>query len=201
LGGSTGGSSGVNTEATLPGDIILETDFLDTDNWYTFGVPDVDSYEATHDGDVVYIQVDSRDTTIYMVYDAFLPADVRVDAGVETVAGPNRNNISLLCRATDQGWYEFSMNSGGLWYIWKYVDGSYTRIANGGSNAINMKKAANEITATCIGNRLTFYVNQMEVGSVTDNTFKEDGQVGISVSTFDLVGAGVEFDWFVASVP
>lgn len=195
------GSSGVNTDATQSGDIIYETDFIDTENWYTFGVPDVDLYEASHDGEVVYIQVDSRDTTIYMVYDAFLPADVRVDAGVQTVAGPNRNNISLLCRASDEGWYEFSMNSGGLWYIWKYQNGTYTRLANGGSNAINMKKAANEITATCIGNRLTFYVNQSEAGSVTDNTFRDTGQVGVSVSTFDLVGAGVEFDWFVASIP
>lgn len=199
--GTSTGGTGVNTNATQSGDIMYETDFFDTENWYTFGVPDVDTYEASHDGEVVYIQVDSVDTTIYMVYDYFFPADVRVDAAVETVAGPNRNNISLLCRASDQGWYEFSMNSGGLWYIWKYDNSTYTRLANGGSNSINLKKASNEITATCIGNRLSLYVNQVEMGSVTDNTFRDDGQVGVSVSTFDLVGAGVEFDWFVASVP
>jgi len=136
-----------------------------------------------------------------MVYNEFVPADVRVDAIVETVYGTNRNNISLLCRASDRGWYEFSMNSGGYWFIWKYDNEQYTELARGASKAINMQKAQNELTATCIGTELTFYVNQTEMGSVNDNRFKDSGQVGVSVSTFDTPSVGVEFDWFIASVP
>jgi hypothetical protein len=93
------------------------------------------------------------------------------------------------------------MNSGGLWYIWKYENGQYAELARGASQAINMQKESNELTATCIGTDLVFYVNQTEVGSVRDNRFKDSGQVGVSVSTFDIPGVGVEFDWFVASVP
>ena len=126
---------------------------------------------------------------------------MRIDADVETVGGPNRNNISLVCRATSEGWYEFSMNSGGYWYIWKYENGDYSNLAEGASYSINLQKAANSLSATCIGRELTFYVNGVTMGSATDNTFKDGGQVGVSVSTFDVAGAAVEFDLLVASVP
>lgn len=199
--GTTTGSTYFNPDATASGEAFVSTEFDDTENWYTFAVPDTDKYEASYQNSRVYIQVDAADTTAYMVYNEFVPADVRVDTVVETVFGTNRNNISLLCRASDQGWYEFSMNSGGYWYIWKYDNESYTELARGASKAINMQKAQNELTATCIGTELSFYVNQTKMGSVKDNRFKDAGQVGVSVSTFDIPGVGIEFDWFVASVP
>ena len=195
------GSTIVDLDASEPGDPYLVTDFDDTEGWYTFSVPDDISFNAEEDTSLVYIQVDDTHSTVYMVYDLDLPTDVQIDTAVETVAGPNLNNISLVCRATADGWYEFSMNSGGYWYIWKYDDGQYTELARGASYAINLQKDSNELTATCIGKELTFYVNSTEMGSVLDNRFKGGGQVGVSVSTFDIPGAGVEFDWFVASIP
>ncbi len=195
------GSIVVDLNASEPGDPYLVTDFDDTEGWYTFTVPDNTSYTAEDDAGLVYVQVDDTNSTVYMVYDLDLPVDVQIDAAVETVAGPNRNNISLVCRATADGWYEFSMNSGGYWYIWKYDDGQYTELSRGASYAINLQKENNELTATCIGKELAFYVNSTEMGKVFDNRFKGGGQVGVSVSTFDIPGAGVEFDWFVASVP
>ncbi len=191
----------VDLNASESGDLYLATDFDDTEGWYTFAVPESDNYEASNLDSIVYLQVNERNSTVYMLYDLTLPADIRLDAGVETVAGPNRNNISLICRASVDGWYEFSMNSGGYWFIWKYEDSEYTELARGASNDINLQKAANELTATCVGTKLTFYVNLTEMGSVSDNRFKGPGQVGVSVSTFDIPGAGVEFDWLAVSVP
>jgi S1-C subfamily serine protease len=197
-----GGSATAAPNASSSGDFFLATDFDDADNWYTFAVPESDDYDASVDNSTMYIEVGGRNSTVYALYDMDLvPADVRIDAGVETVAGPNRNNISVVCRATVDGWYEFSLNSGGYWYIWKYENGEYTQLANGASNAINLQKKKNEMIATCIGNDLTLYANGSELGSVSDNRFKGGGQVGVSVSTFDIAGAGVEFDWFTASVP
>jgi DNA-binding NtrC family response regulator len=43
--------------------------------------------------------------------------------------------------------------------------------------------------------------NGVEMGSATDNRFQGGGQVGVSVSTFDIPGAGAEFDGFAATVP
>jgi len=199
--GTVTGSTYYNPEATVSGDAFVSTEFDDTENWYTFAIPETDEYEASYENSRVYIQLEPTNTTVYMVYNEFVPADVRVDTIVETVYGTNRNNISLLCRASDRGWYEFSMNSGGYWFIWKYDNEQYTELARGASKAINMQKAQNELTATCIGTELTFYVNQTEMGSVNDNRFKDPGQVGVSVSTFDTPSVGVEFDWFIASVP
>ncbi|MGW8249129.1 MAG: S1C family serine protease [Anaerolineales bacterium] len=198
---TTTGSTYYNPEATESEDVLLATEFDDTENWYTFTVPETDKYDASYQNSRVIVEVNATDTSAYLVYDGFLPPDVRVDTAVELVQGTNRNNISLLCRASDAGWYEFSMNSGGYWFIWKYEDGKYNELARGASKAINMQKTTNEITATCIGTELTFYVNQTEMGSVRDNRFKDDGQVGVSVSTFDIPGVGVEFDWFAATVP
>jgi S1-C subfamily serine protease len=195
------GSTYYNPQATESGDVYLSTEFDDTENWYTFTVPETDKYEASYRNSRVYLQVDDEYTNAYLVYDAFLPADVRVDSAVELILGTNRNNISLLCRASEAGWYEFSMNSGGYWFIWKYENGKYNELARGASRAINMQKTTNELTATCIGTELTFYVNQTEMGSVRDNRFKDSGQVGVAVSSFDIPEVGVEFDWFAATVP
>jgi S1-C subfamily serine protease len=198
--GST--SATVNPNASSSGDFFLATDFDDAENWYTFAVPESDDYDASLDNGTMYIEVGGENSTVYALYDMDLaPSDVRIDAGVETVAGPNRNNISVVCRATVDGWYEFSLNSGGYWYIWKYENGEYTQLANGASTAINLQKRKNEMIATCIGTDLSLYANGEELGSVSDNRFKGGGQVGVSVSTFDIAGAGVEFDWFTASVP
>lgn len=198
---TTTGSTVYNPDASASGDPYISTEFDDTEGWYTIAVPDGATYDASFENSRVYIEVGQTYATAYMVYDAFLPADVRVDTFAESVVGTSKNNISLVCRATDAGWYEFSMSSGGEWFIYKYDNGQYTELKKGASRAINMQKATNELTATCIGTELTFYVNQVEMGSVRDNRFKDAGQVGISVSTFDIPQVGIEFDWFVASVP
>jgi S1-C subfamily serine protease len=198
---STGGAQG-NPGATASGDIFFSTEFDSDDGLYPLAVPETDKFEVFTRDSLLYIEVKSKNSNVYTFYDMDLTnPDVRIDADVETVGGPNRNNISLVCRATDEGWYEFSMNSGGYWYIWKYEDGSYYRLADGASYAINLQKAANSLTATCIGRELTFYVNGTKMGSVSDNTFKNGGQVGVSVSTFNIPGAAVEFERLVATVP
>lgn len=199
---SSSGSAAGNPGASVSGDYFMSTEFDDTENWYTFAVPDTDDYTANVDNSTLYLQLDETNTTVYALYDMDLESgDVRIDSAVETVSGPNRNNISLVCRATDEGWYEFSMNSGGYWYIWKYENSSYELLNQGASYVINLQRAKNELTATCVGTDLTFYVNGSKIGSTTDNRFKNGGQVGVSVSTFDIPGAGVEFDWFAATVP
>jgi len=191
-----------NSKPLETGDYYIATEFDDIENWYSFAVPETENYEVSYYDSVLYIGVPEKDSNIYAFYDYDIPSpDVRLDAKVETIGGPNRNNISLICRATDAGWYEFSMNSGGYWFIWKYENEEYSLLTKGASYDINLKKASNELTAGCIGNELIFLVNGEEMGSITDRTFRSGGQVGVSVSTFDIPGAEVEFDWFAASVP
>ncbi len=210
-GGSEGASEGgtdtqpsgsvvVNPDAVTPGDYLLGTEFDDAESWYVVTVPQSDDYQAYTDGGLFYVKVDPAKVTVYAFYDLVLPPDVQIDTYAQKVEGANTNNISLVCRASDAGWYEFSMTSGGYWYIWLYADGDYTQLAKGATTAINLKDAANKLTATCIGNNFTFYINDQEVGSATDRTLKGGGQVGVSAYS-EYPGVGIEFDWFAATVP
>ena len=98
--------------------------------------------------------INGNDIYSYFAYDPWRYEDVRLDARAEN-RGKNNNNVSLICRGSDEGWYEFSIANNGLWWIYAYDgnDGSYSQLANGGSNAIRMGKDINEYTIFCVGKR------------------------------------------------
>ena len=131
----------------------------------------------------------------YLSYDDWYYEDVGVSALAKNM-GNNANMISLLCRYySDVGWYEINIGSDGLWDIYRYdanVD-EYTRLYNGGSNSINMGKQQNVFTMTCIGNKISLYINDVLTKTVTDDSFQE-GFVGIGVSSFDIYPVVVGFD-------
>ncbi|MEW5869280.1 MAG: trypsin-like peptidase domain-containing protein [Chloroflexota bacterium] len=202
-GGTTTTTTGAlgNPNATVSGEYFFSTEFENVDNWYIITVPKSDRYRAFSDNGVMYMEISPPKVTVYALYDLDLvPSDVRIDTEAQKVAGPNTNNISLVCRASNDGWYEFSMTSGGYWYIWLYRNGDYDLLSKGATTAIRMKNAVNQLTATCIGSQLTFYINGYEVGSATDRTFMGGGQVGVSIYS-EYPDLGVEFNWFAATVP
>ncbi|MDH5506300.1 MAG: hypothetical protein OEZ02_03690 [Anaerolineae bacterium] len=193
-----------------PGDIIFFTSFGSTAQWtmLIFGSAETiasglfsDPSKRWVDG-AFYLDVDTPNTSKYLMYQGDLGSnDIRLDAVVETVAGPNHNNINLICRSRFTSWYEFSMNSGGSWKIWKYDRGDgYTVLAGGTSRAINTQLAKNEMTVICKGAVLSLFFNGKEAGTVSDYTFAE-GSIGIGVSTFDIGGARVKFEKLTVSVP
>lgn len=185
-----------------PGDVIYKTEFDDATGWSSLTLQDGGKFTAESRNGKLYVEVNSKDTYAYVFSDIdFGYSDVQIKADVETVSGPNRNNISLVCRATDNGWYEFNIFSGGLYNILRFDSGKgWTALATGGSKAINLQKAKNNLVAICQGNQLTFIINDTKVASVRDSTYT-GGVVGVSVSTFDIAGAGVEFDRLIVSLP
>lgn len=201
-GSSSGGAEG-NPDASASGDAYIATEFDTVDNWYLLSVPEVDDdrYKAFPDNGVLYMEVYPEKVTVYAFYDMALNnPDVRVDTVAQKVAGANTNNLSVVCRKTDLGWYEFSMTSGGYWYIWLYYDGAYKLLTKGATTAIHMKNQENQLTAVCQGTEFIFYINGVEVGSVNDHMIKDGGQVGVSIYS-EYPNLGVEFQWFAATVP
>ncbi len=195
------------------GDTVFSTQFDVAgdweEGWIHFPIPEGrDDYEIFVDNGYLYFNVAVANTTVYAVYDPiFFPrdcADVRVDASIDNVGQVRTNNISLICRGNDEGWYEFSLGSDGLWYIWLYESASndYTLRANGGVQNYNKNITQHELSATCIGDTMTFYIDgvQPRGAQITDTQFRE-GQVAISVSTFDPTPVEVEVDWFEVSIP
>ena len=134
----------------------------------------------------------------YMTYKAFKYTDVRVDA-VAVNLGMNENNISLICRFSEQGWYEFNIGNDGLYSI---LAGKgdiqahyYDVLADGGSGYINTGQATNKYTAICKENSLTLLINDKEVRTVETGIYNYgEGKIGISVSSFNATPVIINFE-------
>jgi hypothetical protein len=187
-----------DTSLSSDWDILTVTDSPDAD-------PDKVTVQS-EDGRLVW-DFDSEWVYYYMFYNAFEYEDVRLDVRADN-RGRNNNNISLMCRYDpDIGWYEFNIANNGLYDIYfaeVTSSGSiaYNRIANGGSNAIKQGKEVNEYGITCKGTALTLYINGDEVNSITEKNYGlRSGQVGVSVSSFDVLPILIEMDWVKVSEP
>jgi hypothetical protein len=191
------------------GDLIYFTDFDGPedweDGWIQFASKDMDYRIYKSDG-YLYVEVPDQYSTVYAFYEDLYFARDQADVYVETyfmnLSTHNINNVSLICRATDAGWYEFSMVSGGLWQIWKYDSSvGYTMLTDGGIPDLDYD-APHYLGITCIGDTLTFYVDgeMLKNGFVDDSTFRE-GQVGLSVYADVWEDVIIEFDYFGVEAP
>jgi hypothetical protein len=141
---------------------------------------------------------------VYLLYDEYIYPEVRIDALAENRA-KNTNNVSLICNYSDRyGWYEFNVSNGGMWNILAYseYDGEYLPLDSGGSTHVKTGKASNVYTAVCIGNQLELYINGYKEAALIDTHLRlEEGQVGMSVSSFEVLPIRVDIDYFSISYP
>ena len=181
-------------------------------DWSVFTITDpnlsdVDKVKVEADGGNLVWDLDSEYVYYYLFYDAFEYEDVKVEARADN-RGKNNNSVSLVCRYDEEiGWYEFNIANNGLYDILyaEVLDSGkirWNRIANGGSNAINQGKEVNEYSILCEGETLTLNINGDEVISIKDKTYGlRSGQVGVSVSSFNVLPILIEMDWFTISEP
>lgn len=167
--------------------------------------PDKVTVEANN-GKLVW-NFDSERVYYYMFYNAYDYEDVKLDVHADN-RGRNSNSISLICRYDPEvGWYEFNIANSGIYDI-LYAEVtpsgeiSYNNIANGGSLAIKQGKEVNEYSITCKGDELSLNINGKEVTSLTEKQYGlRSGQVGVSVSSFDVLPIVIEMDWIKVSEP
>ena len=191
------------------GDVIYFTDFDGAedweDGWIQFATSDMD-YRIYKNNGVLRVEVPEPNSGVYAFYDDLYferdKADVYIETNFENFATHNINNVTLICRATENGWYEFSMLSGGLWQIWKYDANSGYRMINDGGVADLDYDAPHYLSASCIGDTLTIYIDgeKPKNGSIKDSSFRE-GQVGLSVYAFEWKDVIIEFDYFLVQAP
>jgi hypothetical protein len=150
---------------------------------------------------------DTKELDYYLFYKAFSYQDVKMEVSYDN-RGVNNNYVSLICRYNaTSGWYEFQVANNGLYNIYAMEpleNGKLreNRLANGGSLAIKQGKGINEYAATCQGDQLTLRINGEKVASVTDTKFSlPEGQVGIAVSSLNVVPVTVDVEWFRVSAP
>lgn len=167
--------------------------------------PDKVTVEA-EDGRLVW-DFDSEYLYYYIFYNAYEYDDVQLEVRAEN-RGRNNNSISLICRYDpDEGWYEFNIANNGLYdilYAEVENDGDirYHHIADGGANAIRQGMDVNEYSITCEDNELTLEINGDEIISLPERRFGlRSGQVGVSVSSFNVLPIRIEMDWIRISEP
>jgi hypothetical protein len=158
------------------------------------------------DGKLVW-DLNSKYVYYYLYYGAFEYEDVQVEVNADN-RGKNNNSVSLICRYDPKvGWYEFNIANSGLYNILfaKVLDSGkieYNRIANGGSNEIKAGLGVNEYAIKCQGDQLSLTVNGAKVKTIQDKKYGlRKGQVGVSVSSFNVTPILIEMDWFKVSEP
>lgn len=173
------------------------------------GTDEADPEKVTveaENGNLVW-NFDSEYVYYYIFYNAFEYEDVELSLRADN-RGRNNNSISLICRYDpDIGWYEFNIANNGLYdilYAEVQNDGdiAYNRVANGGSNAINQGMDVNEYSITCEDDELTLEINGDEVISMAERRYGlRSGQVGVSVSSFNVLPILIEMDWIQVNEP
>lgn len=186
------------TEAPVVAPAFFTEDFSGgLDNWSQLllsgdGEADPGKLSVTTGGSGVNINLDAKLMYLYYFYTPYTYEDVSLKMNA-TNKGVNSFQTLLVCRAVEAGWYEFAMQSDGLWFLYAFKDGNYNQIANGGANNIKTGEATNEFGMDCIGDQIHLFVNGEELkGSpVKDSTYSE-GQIGFSVASLKLLPVNLD---------
>jgi len=128
--------------------------------------------------------------------------DVRVEADVIKLNGPEENRMGLICRYQSGNYYFFIISNDGYYVIGKFIGGLTLLL---GQTEMQVSETIqtgtmNHLRADCIGNTLTFYINFTQVASATDTDLPA-GDVGVLAGAFSQPGVDVLFDNFLVMQP
>jgi hypothetical protein len=128
--------------------------------------------------------------------------DVRVEADVIRLNGPDENRMGLICRYQGGDYYFFMISNDGYYVMGKFIGGLTLLLGQSEMQASEAIQTGtmNHLRADCIGDKLTFFINFNEVASVTDTDFPS-GDVGVVAGAFSEAGVDVLFDNFVVLQP
>jgi S1-C subfamily serine protease len=206
-GGNSGSTGSTGSSGSTSGQTYFVEQFDSDPQWYyevIKGRSSSDAKKATYKFDFgrMIFDITDKDLYAYYVYEGNLYENSRTTIRFEN-RGVNSQQVSLVCRMSDEGWYEFAVQSDGLWFLYAVVDG-YNLMANGGSTAVRQGKETNEYAFVCDDNKLSFFINGVEPkGSpYTDRKYVlRRGNVGFSVSSLVATPVKIEVDWFEIAEP
>jgi hypothetical protein len=128
--------------------------------------------------------------------------DVRVEADVLKLAGPDENRMGVMCRYQGGNYYFFIISNDGYYAIGKFINGQSTLLGQEQMQAspVVQPNMINRFRVDCIGNTLTFTLNSTQLATVQDGDLKS-GDVGVLAGSFSKPGVDVSFDHFVVTQP
>lgn len=174
------------------------------ENWDSFslGSGEDDDLVIEQEDDHLLFDLGDEDLYVYYMYTPYEYDDVSIKLNAEN-RGRNNNNVSLICRMNDEGtqWYEFSVESGGVWYLYAF-DEKYNILDNGGTNSLNQGRAMNEYRLDCNGDEITMYINGDKIKTVQDTRYLfDEGFVGFNISSLNVLPITVEVNSFEIGFP
>ncbi|MGV8025937.1 MAG: hypothetical protein AB2L18_05225 [Anaerolineaceae bacterium] len=189
------------TESVLSEDLILREEF-DEDISNNWGLKVVSGLEDqliwSQNNGKFRLEIQPPNDTNY----AFFRKDtsysnVTVQAEVENY-GQLDNAFSLMCRATEAGWYELRISSQGYYELLRYDQyladegkNAYTNFVEGriGSTLIKSGKGMNVFALSCEGNQLKVFINGEQVYfdkrplTIEDTTYSK-GTIGFGALSY-----------------
>jgi len=145
--------------------------------------------------------IDGKNLTIYSFYTPYEYEDVKIDLLVEN-RGTNDNQINIICRATENGWYEFSIANSGLYVIFAVDENGYRKLHDGGSTKIKAGKEFNEYSVICKDRTLSLYINGVETRVFEEDEYAfSQGLVGVGVSSFNTLPVEIKVNSVTISEP
>ena len=182
-----------------PGDVLYQEEFDDnTSGWDRIanenGIMD-------YDGGGYRFLVNSPGYNLWTTPEKNF-GDVRVEADVFRLTGPEENRMGLICRYQNGDYYFFIISNDGYYAVGKYIGGQTLLLGQTEMQPSEFVEqvAVNHLRADCIGDTLTFYVNFNQVASVQDTDFA-NGDVGLLAGAFTEPGVDVLFDHFMVLQP
>jgi hypothetical protein len=171
-------------------------------NWGLYVISgDENKLTTNFDNSMMIFELNGPEIYAYYIYEYYVYEDVSLELEAENF-GLNRNNVSLVCRQFDVEWYEFSVESGGLWYLYAHNDDGFNLLGSGGTKLLKMGKEVNDYGMTCLGNTITMYINGSEIKTITDNTYRfDEGAIGFNISSLDIFPIEIGVDWIEVSEP
>ena len=174
------------------------------DNWqyFTLGNGEDDNLVIEQRDDYLLFDLGDEDLYVYYMYAPYTYDNISLSLNAQN-QGRNNNNVSLICRMNDEGtqWYEFSVESGGVWYLYAF-DNGYNRIANGGTKDLRQGKEQNTYRMDCVDDEITMYINDKKLSSVKDSKyFFNEGFVGFNISSLNVLPITLEVNWFEIGRP
>jgi len=195
------------TEAPVAASRYFTEEFNQDPGWeYFLTAGDEDAITVGFEDGLMKFDLEDLSIYAYYLYEEQEYDDVRIDIRAENL-GRNNNNVSLVCRASDSGWYEFSTEGGGLWYLYGVTFNDenqvvYNRIDNGGALALKQGKEVNEYGMVCDGNEITLYINGTQIKKINETKYVfNGGYVGFNISSLNVTPIIVDVDWFKISEP
>jgi hypothetical protein len=182
-----------------PGAVLYQEEFEDnTSGWDRVsnenGIMD-------YDGGGYRMLIQKPDISMWSTPEKNL-GDVRSEVDVSRLSGPEENRAGLICRYQDGNYYFFLISNDGYYGVGKFTGGQAILLGQTEMQPSDLiqKDAVNHLRADCIGNTLTFFINNNQVIQVQDGDFA-NGDVGLLAGAFSQPGVDVLFDHFTVTQP